>query len=115
MDFDERSKQRIHSMLTKTFNKSTSDFYFGKKVVENWTLETVRNYYNYRLETDLNDPGGRNGLIIQYKFLAMCNCVDVIEFSERIVDPIVNRLCIKYGLEYDEVKERLRLACEEDL
>jgi bifunctional DNA-binding transcriptional regulator/antitoxin component of YhaV-PrlF toxin-antitoxin module len=90
------------------------DYYPEEDGIEYWTKETVVSYCTDRIREILVDSSVNQKLVILMKFFSICKCVDKIEFMERIIDPILNKICNQLNLDYEDVKNKIIIELKEE-
>ncbi|WP_458719201.1 AbrB/MazE/SpoVT family DNA-binding domain-containing protein [Candidatus Nitrosocosmicus sp. R] len=107
----------LNTKNPKKFNKpdkKSNDIYTENDEIDYWTNETIITYCTNQLREILQNSSQNQELVILLRFLSICNCVDKIEFSEKIIDPILNKICIQFDLDYEEVKNNVMVEIEEE-
>ncbi len=90
-----------------SFKKDTIDYHVGRNSLEPWDKESVIEYCIENVEHIVDNDGYTDVFAISKRFLKFFDCSCQSEFEEKILNPILRKLCVKYEEDFEQVQKKI--------
>lgn len=107
MSYNQFNNNRSYKHIHGSFKKNTNDYHVGKNGLEPWDRESFSEYCIHNLEYIVRNNDYSHVVPIRKKFLNLFECICQSEFEDKVLNPILRKLCKLYELEWEEVHKRL--------
>ncbi|CAN5776003.1 hypothetical protein BH23THE1_BH23THE1_18020 [soil metagenome] len=107
MLFNQFNENSSYKYFHGSFKRNTIDFHIGKKSLESWDKESVTEYCTNDIDHILRNNDYTHEFIILKKFLKLFECNCQFEFEEKVLDPILRKLCKKHDRKFEEVQKKV--------
>lgn len=106
-NYNQFNKDLRYKYYLGSFKKNAIDYHTGKKSLEPWNEESVTKYCTNNINHILSNDDYTHEFIILKKFLILFECNDQSEFEEKVLIPILRKLCIKYEEDFEQVQKKI--------
>ena len=96
-NYNQLNNDRGYKNYQCSFIKDTIDYHVGKDSLEPWDKNSLTNDCNDNFEHILRNNDYTHVFQISKRFLKFFECNGQTEFEEKVLIPILRKLCIKYG------------------
>ena len=90
-----------------SFRKDTIDYNVGKDRLEPWDKDSITEYCTDNFEHILENENYMHVFQISKTFLKFFDCGCKSEFEEKVLIPILRKLCVKYEQDFDKVQTKI--------
>ncbi|WP_458718826.1 AbrB/MazE/SpoVT family DNA-binding domain-containing protein [Candidatus Nitrosocosmicus sp. R] len=90
-----------------SFRKDTIDYNVGKDRLEPGDKDSLTEYCTDKFKHILENEDYIHVFQIPKTFLKFFDCSCKSEFEEKVLIPILRKLCIKYGLDFEQVQTKI--------
>jgi hypothetical protein len=90
-----------------SFKKNTNDYLVEKNSLEPWDKNSLAEYCTDNLEHMLRNEDYTHVFQILKKFLKFFECNSQKEFEEKVLIPILRKLCVKYRQNLEQVQAKI--------
>jgi hypothetical protein len=107
VSYNQFNNNRSYKHFRKTFRKNTDDFFVGTRSLESWDEESITEYCTNHIENLLKHKDYTSVFQIPKWFLKLFGCSRQTEFEEKVLFPILWKLCVKYGQDLEQVQKKI--------
>ena len=101
------NNRQSYKHFHKPFRKNTDDVFVGTKSLESWNRKSINEYCINHLEQILKSNDYTYNFRIPKWFLKFFECNGQMEFEDKVLIPILRKLCNKDGLDFEKVIKKI--------
>jgi hypothetical protein len=107
MSYNQFNNNRSYKHFHGPFRKDTYDYHVGKDRLEPWNKDSLTADCTDNFEHILRNNDYTHVFQISKGFLKFFECNSQTEFEEEVLIPILRRLCVKYGQDFEQVQKKI--------
>ncbi len=107
MSYNQFNNNRSYKHFHGPFRKDTYDYHVGKDRLEPWDKDSLTEDCTDNFEHILRNNDYTHVFQISKGFLKFFECNSQTEFEEEVLIPILRRLCVKYGQDFEQVQKKI--------